>query len=192
MFIITERQYNIIMQQAQACYPQESGGILGGKDNTILGVLPIPNKYLYDRTETFGLTSDDLERADQFLRKHNLEYLGVYHSHPKGIPFPSDQDLQHNQKYLFIVGLANRYNPELYAWRVEGKTVRPEDIKIISDIGVSVIDIQTGKPKLSENASRAEMDRLASMINALITGKPLEYPLLRPTKWDASSFSTFA
>ena len=44
MFIITERQYSIIMKQAQACYPQETGGFLGGRENTILGILPIPNK----------------------------------------------------------------------------------------------------------------------------------------------------
>ncbi|MEE8637508.1 MAG: M67 family metallopeptidase, partial [Candidatus Margulisiibacteriota bacterium] len=138
MFIITERQYKIIMHQAQACYPQESGGFLGGRENTILGVLPIPNKCLYDRTEVFALTDDDIDLAYKFLIKHKLEYLGIYHSHPKGVPYPSEQDLAHHQKYLFIVGLKDRYNPELYAWRVEGKKVYAEDIKIISDIGVTV------------------------------------------------------
>jgi len=180
------------MKQAQACYPQESGGFLGGRENTILGVLPVPNQFLYDRTETFGLTSSDLDRAHKFLVKHKLEYLGIYHSHPKGIPYPSEQDLAHNQKYLFIVGLANRYNPELYAWRVEGKKVFPEDIKIISDVGVTVVDIKTGKPKLSENVPRAELDRIANMIDDLLAGKEPEYPKLRPTNWDASSFSTLA
>jgi len=192
MFKITERQYNIIMQQAQACYPQETGGILGGRDDTILGVLPIPNKVLQNRTETFGITSDDVERAYHFLVKHNLEYLGVYHSHPRGVPYPSEQDLAHHQKYLFIIGLRDRYNPELYAWRVEEGKVYPEDIKIISDIGITVVDIHTGKPKLSENVSRREMDRLANMIDEMIAGKRPVYPKLDPTRWDASTFSTFA
>ena len=192
MFIITERQYNIIMQQAQACYPQESGGVLGGKKNTILGVLPIPNKYLYDRTETFAITDDDIDLAYKFLAKHKLEYLGVYHSHPKGAPYPSEQDLAHHQRYLFIISLRDRFNPELYAWRVEGNKVYPEDIKIISDIGVTVIDIRTGKPKLAESATKAEMDKLASMIDDFISGKKPEYPRLRPVKWDASTFSTLA
>ncbi len=192
MFIITERQYNIIMKQAQACYPQESGGFLGGRENTILGVLPVPNKYLYNRTEVFGITSDDIDRAYKFLVKHNLEYLGVYHSHPKGIPYPSDQDLAHHQKYLFIIGLQDRYNPELYAWRVEGKRVYPEDIKIISDIGITVVDIRTGKPKLSENVPKQEMDRIANIIDEMIAGKHPEYKKMDPTKWDASTFSTMA
>jgi proteasome lid subunit RPN8/RPN11 len=192
MFIITERQYNIIMQQAQACYPQESGGVLGGRDNTILGVLPIANKFLYDRTETFALSNDDIDTAYRFLEKHNLEFVGIYHSHPKGLPYPSDQDLAHNQKYLFIIGLRDRYNPELYAWRTENGKVYGEDIKIMSDFGVSVVDIKTGKPKLSENAPPKELDRLAHMIDDLIAGKKPEYPRLDPTHWDASTFSTFA
>jgi proteasome lid subunit RPN8/RPN11 len=192
MFIITERQYNIIMQQAQACYPQESGGFLGGRGNTILGVLPIPNKHLYDRTETFALADTDIDTAYRFLIKHKLEYLGVYHSHPRGIPYPSEQDLAHHQKYLFIVGLQDRYNPDLYAWRVENGKVVQEDIKVVSDYGVTVIDIKTGQPKLSEGSNHNQLDRLAEMIDQMVDGKSPVYPKLDPTKWDAGSFSTLA
>ena len=192
MFIITERQYNIIMQQAQACFPQETGGFLGGRDNTILGVLPVPNKHLYDRTETFAISSDDIDTAFRFLVKHNLEYLGIYHTHPKGMPYPSEQDLSHNQKYHFIIGLRDRHNPELHAWRVEMGKVYAEDIKIMSDIGITVVDIKTGQPKLLESAKGPNHDRLANMIDDMIAGKKPEYPKLDPTRWDASSFSTFA
>ncbi|MBI5079020.1 M67 family metallopeptidase [Candidatus Saganbacteria bacterium] len=192
MFTITERQYGIIMQQAQACYPQEAGGILGGRENTILGVLPIPNKHLYDRTETFAISEEDIDTAYRFLAKHNLEYLGIYHTHPRGIPFPSAQDLSYHQKYLFIIGLQDRYNPELYAWRVENGKVYTEDIKIMSDLGVTVVDIKTGKPKLSENATQQELDRLADMIDEMIAGRKPTYHKAGPIRWDASTFSAMA
>lgn len=192
MFIVTERQYNIIMQQCQSCYPQETGGILGGRDNTILGVLPIANKFSQNQSQAFALSSDDIETAYRFLVKHKLEYLGVYHSHPKGIPIPSAQDLSHNQKYLFIIGLQERYNPELYAWKVENGKVYQENIKIVSDIGITVVDIHTGQPKLSQFFPRRQMDRLAEMIDEMTVGKSPTYPKLDPQKWDASSFSTFA
>jgi len=192
MFIITEHQYNLIMKQAQKAYPQETGGFLGGHDNTILGVLPVQNKEFNDPKTHFGLNSDDVERAYHFLVKHKLEYLGVYHTHPSGVPVPSQADLSHDQKYLFIIGLADRYNPDLVAWRVENGVARAEDIKIISDLGVTVVDIVTGKPKLSQNAPTAVMDRLANQIDDLIAGQQPEYPKLNPTLWDESSFSTFA
>lgn len=192
MFKITERQYDIIMKQAQSCYPNETGGILGGQGDTILGVLPIANKVLKNQTEVFGITAEDIERAYHFLIKHNLEYLGLYHTHPKGVPIPSAQDLAHHQRYLFIIGLEDRYNPELYAWRVEEGKVYAENIKIISDIGITVIDVVTGKPKLSESVDREELDKLAEIIENLILGKEPEYPKQGPINWDASSFSTQA
>jgi proteasome lid subunit RPN8/RPN11 len=192
MFIITERQYNIIMKQAQSCFPQETGGFLGGHDNQILGVLPIPNKNLGDRTQAFALTADDLDLAYRFLVKHKLEYLGIYHSHPGGVPIPSAQDLTHHQKYLFIVGLKDRYNPELFAWRVEQDRLFPEDIKITSDLGALVIDIRTGKPQLTGSASAQYLDRLADMVDGMVAGQMPVYPKCDPQNWDASSFSTFA
>lgn len=192
MFIITERQYNIIMKQAQDCWPAETGGFLGGRENKILGVLPIPNKNPGDQTSTFALSDDDIELAYRFLVKNRLEYLGVYHTHPRGIPYPSPQDLSHNQKFLFIIGLQDRRNPELYAWRVENGRVSQEDIKIISDFGVTVVDIHTGQPKLMANATKATADKLANDIDAMIAGQTPNYPKLEPTGWDASSFSTFA
>ena len=192
MFKITEHQYNIIMKQAQSCYPQETGGILGGKENTILGVLPIANKVLQNRTEVFAITTEDLERANNFLRKHRLDYLGIYHTHPRGVPYPSAQDLAHNQKYLFIIGLQDRRNPELYGWRVENGRVYAEDIKVVSDIGATVIDIRTGKPKLSENIPDFELAKLTQMIDDWISGKEPEYAKKGPVKGDAGSFSTLA
>ena len=192
MFKITERQYNIIMKQAQDCYPQETGGILGGRGDTIMGVLPIANKIAQDRTAVFGITAEDIERAYHFLVKHKLEYLGVYHTHPKGVPIPSVQDLSHNQKYLFIVGLQDRHNPDLYAWRVENNHVYSESIKIISDMGVTVVDIATGKPKLAENIGGQELNRLTKMVNDFIEGREPEYHKYNAPNWDASSFSTFA
>ena len=180
------------MEQAQRGYPNETGGILGGQEDTILGVLPIANKANDKQNEVFGITADDLDRAYHFLVKHNLHYLGVYHTHPKGLPIPSAQDLSHNQKYLFIIGLRDRYNPELVVWRHEGDKIYREDIKIISDIGITVVDIMTGKPKLSDNASRAHIDQLAQMIDEMKAGRRPEYPKYDANGWDPSSFNTFA
>ena len=74
---------------------------------------------------------------------------------------------------------------------MEGQKVYSEDIKIISDIGVTVIDIKTGKPQLAENVSQKEMEGLAGMIDDFVHGRKPPYPRLTPT-WDASTFSTLA
>lgn len=190
MFKITRRQYDIIMQQAQTAYSNECGGILGGKEDTILGVLPILNKDWSNPKKSYGLTSEDFERADAFFKKHKLEFLGVYHSHPKGIAFPSAQDLSHNMRHLFIIGLSDRYNPELAAFTVEDDYLIQEHIQIIDDTGASVIDIRTGQPKLGDNAMADEMQRLSEMITDIVNHQG-QYQKQKPT-WDQSSFSTLA
>ena len=189
MFIITQRQYDLIMHQAQACFPQESGGILGGRENVILGVLPVFNQFLYDRTKTFGMTADDIDRGYRFLAKYNLEYYGIYHSHPKGLPYPSREDLSHNQRYHFIVSLADRYNPLLMAWEVAGSQIIQVPIQIVDEGLVEQMYLSPEKPSLSE-AAPDEMTKLSQIIAAIINGK-IEYKKESP-KWDSSTFSTTA
>jgi len=189
MFIITNRQYDLIMHQAQACYPQEAGGILGGREDVILGVLPVFNQFLYDRTKTFGMTADDIDRGYRFLAKHNLDYYGIYHSHPKGIPYPSREDLSHNQRYHFIVSLADRYNPVFAAWEVEKGEIIQVPIQIVDENLVEQMYLSPEMPSLSESAPD-EMTKLSRMIGDIISGK-IEYKKESP-KWDSSSFSTTA
>ena len=189
VFMITNRQYDLIMHQAQACFPQESGGILGGRENVILGVLPVFNQFLYDRTRTFGMTADDIDRGYRFLAKHDLDYLGIYHTHPKGIAYPSKEDLAHNQKYHFIVSLADRYNPVFAAWEVEKGEIIQVPIQIVDEKLVEQMYLSPEKPSLSESAPD-EMTRLAGMISDIIEGK-IRYNKEAP-KWDSSTFSTTA
>ena len=191
MFKITRHQYDLILRHVESCYPQEAGGILGGRDDLIMGVLPIPNQFLYDRTQTFALTGDDIDRAHAFLRKHDLEYLGVYHSHPMGVPYPSEEDLKHNQRYHFIIGLADRYNPEFAAYEMIKGVPQPVTVQVVSDDGFAVLDLNPQQPKLSQAAPPEELVKLADMINQMIMGKDVEY-LKMPPVWDASTFSTEA
>jgi proteasome lid subunit RPN8/RPN11 len=190
MFTITKRQYDLIMHQAQACYPQESGGILGGREGIILGILPVHNKFLYDRTGTFGMDAGDLERGHEFLAKHKLDYYGIYHSHPKGIPYPSKEDMSHGQKFIFIIGLADRHDPGLYAWQVEHNDVTPVPVKIVDESLVEKMYLSPSKPKLADSAPKDELSRLKNIISDILNGK-VEYKKEKP-KWDSSHFSTLA
>jgi [CysO sulfur-carrier protein]-S-L-cysteine hydrolase len=189
MFTITRRQFDMIMHQAQACYPQEAGGILGGREDIILGILPVFNQNLYDRTKNFGMTADDIDRGYRFLEKYNLEYYGIYHSHPKGIAYPSKQDLSHNQRYHFIISLADRYNPVLMAWEVAKGEILQVPIRIVDERFVEQMYLSPEKPGLAESAPN-EMTKLTGMIRDMLKGK-LVYPK-EPPKWDSSSFSTKA
>jgi proteasome lid subunit RPN8/RPN11 len=191
MFIITQHQYDLIMQQAQENYPYETGGVLcGSSDGVIKGVMPLYNQASGDQRKEFGLSADDMLRGHEFAKKHGLIFFGVYHTHPNGIAYPSDQDISNNQRFLFIISLRDRYNPEFAAYSVlPGRAVIREDIQVINDNGVTVIDINTGQPKLSEHVSTLEMQKLHTLIDAIVEERA-KYPRLAPkNKFEASRFS---
>lgn len=196
MFIITQHQYDLIMQQAQENFPYETGGSLcGTEDGVIKGVMPIYNQSGGDQKKEFGITAEDIQRSHDFAKKHGLKFFGIYHTHPHGIAYPSDQDLSHNQRYLFIISLRDRYNPEFAAYTIQpGRIVIPEEIQVINNTGVMVLDITTGKAKLSENTTAAEMGKLATMIDDILEERA-KYPKYSPkNQFEAtrSSFNTEA
>jgi len=196
MFTITQRQYELIMHQAQENFPYETGGILcGSPDGIIKGVMPLYNLAEGDQHRQFGITADDIRRGYDFAEKHGLVYFGVYHTHPQGAAYPSKEDLEHNQRHLFIISLRDRYNPELAAFSVSPTRIpTQEEINVINNNGVTVIDIHTGKPKLSDNVTAEEMSKLNLMIENIIEEKQ-KYPKLQPkNKFEAyrSSFNTEA
>jgi proteasome lid subunit RPN8/RPN11 len=192
VFSITQRHYDLLIQQSQKCYPEETGGILGGRGTQILSIFPIINKQVESRNSQFGLNGEDLERGHIFLKKHSLEYLGIYHTHPKGIAYPSDADLSHNQKYLFIISLADNTQPDFRAYEVQGKTPYPVPIQIVSNKGIEVVDVFSGKVSVATDPLQSERDQLNDMINAMLN-QQLKYPKQPPKNpFEKSSFHTTA
>jgi proteasome lid subunit RPN8/RPN11 len=119
-FSITQRHYDIILEQVKTNFPYESGGFIGGKDHIITAIFPVLNQDNTNQTNVFSIFPQDIERAHLFFDKHGLEYYGTYHSHPKGAAIPSKQDLTHIQRYLFIISLRNFNQPDFAAFKVTG------------------------------------------------------------------------
>ena len=147
-FSITKRHYEIIINQVKKNYPYESGGFVGGKDHIISAIFPVFNQDISNKTDVFAVSRDDIERAHLFFNKHGLEYYGAYHSHPKGDAVPSEQDLSHIQKYLFIISLRNFDNPDFAAYQTTGyKSAERVPLRILSDSQYSVKDIHGKGPQ---------------------------------------------
>ena len=142
-FEITQRHYDIIIKQVKDNFPYESGGFIGGKGNVISAIYPVFNQDISNKTDIFSVYTTDIERAHLFFNKHGLEYFGTYHSHPKGEAVPSEQDLSHIQKYLFIISLRNFEKPDFAAYITTGyKQAERIPLDIVSDSQFSVKDIK--------------------------------------------------
>lgn len=149
VFKITNRHYNIMTKQAADNFPQEAGGFLGGKNFMVQAILPIFNQYLFNKTDTFGFIAEDIERAQLFFAKHGLDYYGLYHTHPSGVPVPSQTDINTLHKYHFIIGIpsADASKAELRAWEIIHKQPHQIPIEIVPDSNVTAIDIHTESAK---------------------------------------------
>lgn len=217
-FKLTRKHYEIIVKQGLDNYPKEIGGFLGGKDNMIQAIQPLFNMHLYNRTDTFSFTPEDVERAHAFFKKHNMTYYGLYHSHPKGVPEPSDTDINTGHKFHFILGLRDQKRPVFNAFIINGKIATQIPFEIVDDAGFSSVDLHTGQKKDGSpggsgvgqgggsksnsksavdtsqdyNPTYDEADALQERIDKIVQDEDNTYPKLEPKKPSDSDFSTLA
>ena len=170
---ISKRHYDLVIKQAYDNHPQECGGFLGGKDDKILAVFPIFNQHLYNKTDTFAVSSEDVTRAHAFFQKHGLNYFGVYHTHPNATAEPSAQDLNHIQRYMFIIGMVQFKQPDFAAYSVTGKQYKRLPLEIVDH--QNVVDIQSGSsadskapPKQVQSSYIEEINTLDSQLNQVL------------------------
>lgn len=73
--------------------PQEACGLLIGSEQTVQRVIPVPNSD--PRPEQgFLLDPQALIKALYEVEAAGQKIIGIYHSHPRSAPFPSERDIQ--------------------------------------------------------------------------------------------------
>ena len=202
-FCITRKHYDIILKQGIDNLPIESGGFVGGKEDFIQGILPIYNKHLEDQTGSFAFTKEDILRAHQFFEKHELEYYGLYHTHPNGAAYPSVQDIETGHRYHFILSLADPNQPIFAAYEIINR--QPTYIPIVvTDRDVHSKDIHSkksnkketsleeGPSHLKNKSPEEDAIELSQKIHDIKEDNPLNYTKMLPRHKDQSDFSTFA
>jgi proteasome lid subunit RPN8/RPN11 len=192
---ITQKHYDTIVKQGFDNLPKESGGFVGGDaDGFIKGILPIHNQYLFDKTATFGVTSEDFQRAYAFFEKNNLSYYCVYHTHPDGVAFPSQADINTGQRYHLIICYANKLKPEMAAFKIINNTPIQIPVTVVANPkgSVSTKDLKATKNPAQSLIINDERDLLNQRIANIIRNEPNNYERLSPKDNSGSDFSTFA
>ncbi|MBG90702.1 MAG: hypothetical protein CL521_02675 [Actinobacteria bacterium] len=199
IFRITNRHYQVILKQGLDNLPQEVGGFLGGDDGMIKAILPLYNAHLYNKTDTFSFTPDDVLRAHDFFNKHSVTYYGLYHTHPKGIAYPSKADIDTGHQYHFIMSFKHIEKPDFRAYRVESGQPIEIPLRIIEDKGFSTkVDGSNKKisskdfPSTIGSTPEEESEKLNEMINNIRADQQNKYPTMPPRDTDKSDFSTLA
>ncbi len=139
--IIDKSDFRRIIDHCTARLPDEACGILAGKGNKVKKIYlmtnakPRPDYYEMDAEEQFRVMKD--------IRDSDSEMVGLFHSHPTGLAYPSRMDIEkaywpgsqlpnYPDAVYVIVSLVDRARPVVRGFSIEeGK---------VNEIPVSVIE----------------------------------------------------
>ncbi|MFN9430080.1 MAG: Mov34/MPN/PAD-1 family protein [Acidobacteriota bacterium] len=114
MIEITPEAWAVMVQHAQACYPNECCGILIGSESpgrrqASLAVA-CRNAYSGSQSDRFEIDPKDQLAAERQARQLSLGVLGFFHSHPDEAAYFSQTDLKNHWPFYSNVVLSVRHH----------------------------------------------------------------------------------
>jgi proteasome lid subunit RPN8/RPN11 len=118
-----------IADHAQSNYPDEVCGLLAGIGQEIYRAIPVTNIGDTPRTH-YQMNPSEQITALKTIDADSLEWLGIYHSHPKSPPIPSPTDIADTTDYslIHIIVSLKDSKPKLKAWQIGETHVTPIDL----------------------------------------------------------------
>ena len=109
--------------------PNEACGLLAGAVGHISRAIPLKNAAKSPATH-FSLAPIEELNALKTIDAARLDWIGVYHSHPRSAPIPSQEDIKAavDQRLLHLIVSLEGVKPKLKLWRVEGPSVLPLEL----------------------------------------------------------------
>jgi desampylase len=94
-----------LLEHARRVPGQECCGLLAGRGGVITHVFPAAN-VAADPGKGYEIAPTEIVRMMREFRARELEFLGIYHSHPNGKNEPSPRDIElayYSEAVYFIV-----------------------------------------------------------------------------------------
>jgi len=127
-------------------FPHECCGALLGRDEAsdgkaggtplreVLELFPLVNRRDDSPRNRFAVTAEDVLEAEKAARKHGLDVVGWYHSHPDHPARPSQFDREHAWPWYsyIIVSVMSGQPADMTSWRLndDRQDYSPERIEI--------------------------------------------------------------
>ncbi len=132
---LSREQRDAIIAHAQAEHPDECCGVVSVRDGTAVAVHELENTAASPlRFEVDGLALHSLMNT---IEDSGEELGGIYHSHTRSEPYPSQTDVNFAAHWpgveWLIVGLAGGQEPSLRSYLIEGGEVREVAVEPLDD-----------------------------------------------------------
>ena len=97
MLLVGAVQAKEMIHDALSTFPDECCGFMFGyeeanSDRVVTKVLPVFNSATENKKRRFVIAPKDYMSAERFAEENNVQFLGIYHSHPNHPAIPSEHD----------------------------------------------------------------------------------------------------
>jgi proteasome lid subunit RPN8/RPN11 len=105
----------------------ECCGFLFGHQNsehrTVTKSMAVTNSKTTDRQTNYEITSEDFLAAERIAENENLDFLGIYHTHPNHSAIPSDFDQQMALPCFsyIIISVMNEKFTSMRSWQLDSQ-----------------------------------------------------------------------
>jgi len=152
--ILTREQLELVIAQAKRDAPNETWGMIGGKDNRAQKIFPMKNVSPTPVTRYVADPPELLKTVRAIEDEHGWDILAIYHTHPATEPYPSATDIaeaHYPDSIYIIISLKNPKQAKMRGYRiVEGK---------VAEITIEIEDEDESKSKSSPTHSRRDPRR---------------------------------
>jgi proteasome lid subunit RPN8/RPN11 len=125
MIELTPNAWQVMVDHAQACYPNECCGILIGAEQDgrrqVTLAIACRNVYEGEQGDRFTIDPKDQIAAERQARSLGLGVLGFFHSHPDEGAYFSQTDLKNHWPYYsnVVLSVRNRVVTDAKCFRVD-------------------------------------------------------------------------
>ena len=108
MITVEPAAEKIMNADAVQAFPDECCGFMFGHEDAsgnrvVTEALPINNSAVENRKRRFEIAPKDYLKGEQYAMEHDLQFLGIYHSHPNHPAIPSEHDRVAAQPFFSYV-----------------------------------------------------------------------------------------
>ena len=123
--LLSRSAYNNIISIVKARYPREACGVMLGRikgDTAFINEIS-EIRNIFESSYRFWFDVREWMETILKAREKGLEYIGLFHSHPRRSPIPSMADrhrmLECPEEVWIIVSYAPKSGVEMTAWRID-------------------------------------------------------------------------
>ncbi len=129
-----------IRSHAEEDYPNECCGFFFGSEKNfrkMTHIKRVKNIQSENRKRRFRIDPDEYRRAERFADQHELDFLGIYHSHPEHPAIPSEHDRSVALPFFsyIIVSVTGGKSVRVRSWRLnESQQFDEEELEELPEI----------------------------------------------------------